>query len=328
MIIKTFLQTTRDFNEHEILQRFYEGIRSYSIANMLSVECSIDIDDVYTPCDVAIMFGSWKTREKGHHVMRTSIAQTANCFICIETPLLNRSMCELHTQYRIGVNGFLNNSGIFTDSREDYPSDRFEKLNISWPGWKKSPDGHILLMLQLPGDASLRGQNIYEWAFHTVQEIRNYTDKKIIIRTHPLAPLRPGDEFYDFFFKLHQENIIDVSLSYASNTCLSQDFNDAYCSISYTSGSAIDSILHGIPTIAVDPGNFTYEISSHYINEILNVKEETSEQVHRWLNRLAYHQWSIEEMYNGEAWEYLYPIVTLQTEINRFGDFQDKKKKK
>jgi len=328
MIIKTFLQTARDFNEHEILQRFYEGIKSYSIANVLSVECSIDIEDVYTPCDVAIMFGSWKTREKGHHVMRTSIAQTANCFICIETPLLNRSVHEQHTQYRIGVNGFLNNSGIFTDTRKDYPADRVEKLNISWPGWKNTSDGHILLMLQLPGDASLRGQNIYEWAFHTIQEIRNYTDKKIIIRTHPLAPLRTGEEFYDFFFKLHQENILNVSISNASNTHLSQDFNGAYCSISYTSGSAIDSILHGIPTIAADPGNFTYEISSHYISEILNVKQETSEQVHHWLNRLAYHQWSVEEMYNGKAWEYLYPIVKLQTETNRFGDFQDKKKKK
>jgi hypothetical protein len=149
---------------------------------------------------VAIMFGSWKAREKGHHLMRTTIAQTANCFICIETPLLNRSVHEQHTQYRIGVNGFLNNSGIFTDAREDYSADRLEKLNISWLGWKNNSNGHILLMLQLQGDASLRGQNIYEWALCTVREIRSYTDKKIIIRPHPLAPLRTGEEFYDFFF--------------------------------------------------------------------------------------------------------------------------------
>jgi hypothetical protein len=328
MIIKTFLQTARDLDEHEILQKFYEGIKSYSIDNELSVECNIDIEDVYTPCDVAIMFGSWKAREKGHHLMRTTIAQTANCFICIETPLLNRSVHEQHTQYRIGVNGFLNNSGIFTDAREDYSADRLEKLNISWLGWKNNSNGHILLMLQLPGDASLRGQNIYEWALCTVREIRSYTDKKIIIRPHPLAPLRTGEEFYDFFFKLHQEQLLNISISDTSETSLSQDLDGAYCSISYTSGSAIDSVLHGIPTIAMDPGNFTYEISSHFRNEILNVKKATTEQVNRWLRKLSYHQWSIEEMQNGKAWEYLYPIVKCQTEISRFGDPQDKKKKK
>jgi hypothetical protein len=137
-----------------------------------------------------------------------------------------------------------------------------------------------------------------------------------------------GEEFYDFFFKLHQEQLLNISISDTSETSLSQDLNGAYCSISYTSGSAIDSVLHGIPTIAMDPGNFTYEISSHFRNEILNVKKATTEQVNRWLRKLSYHQWSIEEMQNGKAWEYLYPIVKLQTEISRFSDPQDKKKKK
>jgi hypothetical protein len=328
MIIKTFLQTARDFNEHEILKKFHEGMLAYSLASDLPVTCYIDLEDVYSPCHVAVMFGSWKNREKGHHITRTSIAQNANCFICIETPLLNRSVHEQNTQYRVGVNGFLNNSGIFTDTRDDYPADRFENLKINWPGWKNNPDGHILLMLQLPGDASLRGHNIYDWAFHTVQDLRNYTDKKIVIRPHPLAPLRSGEEFYDFFFKLHNKKLLNVSVSDINEKTLSQDLAEAFCSISFTSGSAIDSILHGIPTIATDPGNFAYEISSQYPEEILNVKRATNEQVYHWLKKLAYHQWSSDEMHSGKVWEYLYPIVKLQTEINRFGDVIDKKKKK
>ncbi len=328
MIVKTFLQTARDFNEHEILRKFHEGIAAYSLASDLPVECYMDLEDGYSPCDVAVMFGSWKGREKGHHIIRTAIAQQANCFICIETPLLNRSVHEQNTQYRLGVNGFLNNSGIFTDTRADYPSDRLENLNISWQGWKNNPDGYILVMLQLPGDASLRGQNIYEWAFHTVQAIRNHTDKKIVIRTHPLAPLRTGEEFYDFFFRLHKEKILNVTVSDSKEKTLAQDLNGAYCSVSYTSGSAIDSILHGVPVIATDPGNFAYEISSRYPEEVLNVRRSTNEQVHHWLKKLAYHQWGVEEMYNGKAWEYLYPIVKCQTETNRFDVVQDKRKKK
>lgn len=328
MIVKTFLQTARDFNEHEILRKFYEGIAAYSLSSDLSVECHMDLEDAYSFCDVAIMFGSWKSREKGHHLIRTSIAQQANCFICIETPLLNRSVHEQNTQYRLGVNGFLNNSGVFTDTRDEYPSDRLENLKISWQGWKNNPDGHILLLLQLPGDASLRGQNIYEWAFHTIQAVRNYTDKKIVVRPHPLAPLRTGEEFYDFFFKLHKEKISNVSVSDAKEKTLSQDLSESCFSISYTSGSAIDSILYGIPTISTDPGNFAYEISSRYTEEIPDVRRSTNEQVHQWLKKLAYHQWSVEEMHNGKAWEYLYPIVKCQTETDRFAVVQDKKKKK
>jgi hypothetical protein len=79
--------------------------------------------------------------------------------------------------------------------------------------------------------------------------------------------------------------------------------------VAYTSGSSIDSVLNGVPAIAVDPGNFAWDISTNYLNEIENIKLASDDDVNQWLNNLSYSQWSPLEMYNGTAWRHLVPLI-------------------
>lgn len=328
MKIRSFIQTARDFQEQQILMKFTEGIERYSNEKGLDYEVEYDLDEVYVPCDVALMMGSWKAREKGHHVVRSSVAFNSKVFVCIETPLLNRKVQEENTYYRIGVNGFLNNQGFFTDPSKTYDPSRLQKIGASWRGWDYSETGHIVLLLQLPADASLRGANIYSWAKSTVESIRTQTDKKIVIRPHPLAPLRTGEEFYDFFFDLHKNKIKNIEFVDPKETTLQKTLDGAYCSVSYTSGSAIDSVLFGIPTIACDPGNFTFEISSHYPDEINSIKIPSDDEIKKWLLNLAYSQWSIAEMREGIAWSHLQPIVESTAYAQSLLVPEESKKKK
>jgi hypothetical protein len=88
-----------------------------------------------------------------------------------------------------------------------------------------------------------------------------------------------------------------------------EDLKDAYCTVTYTSGLAIDSVLSGVPTIACDAGNFAWGISSRLIRDINNVKMASDDQVQQWLRNLVACQWSKEEMQNGIAWQHLLPVV-------------------
>lgn len=309
MKIKSFIQTAKDFKEQQILMKFTEGIQRYAREKNLEYEIEYELDESYVPCDVALMFGSWKPREKGHHLVRSSVAFNAKNFICIETPLLNRLVHEENTYYRVGINGFLNQQGTFLDLSKQYDPYRLQKIGASWRGWEFKENGHIVVLLQLPADASLRGANIYNWAKNIIEAIRLHTDKKIIIRPHPLAPLRPGEEFYDFFFELHKNKIKNIEFVDPKEVTLQKNLEGAYCSVSYSSGSAIDSILFGIPTIATDPGNFTFDISSHYPEDINSIKIPTDIEIEKWLLNLAYSQWNLNEMQEGITWEHLLPSL-------------------
>lgn len=276
-----------------------------SISN---IDNQIDLGLVYSPCDVAVMVGSWKPRDRAHHILRTSIADNARCFVCIETALLGRRVFEGNTHRRIGINGFLNNDGVFT--LDDHGDDRYRKLGISWPGWKNNKNGHVLISLQLPGDASLRGINMYDWLRYVVKQIRGVTNRPIRIRTHPGHSIKDTDEFHVFVTDVMlNDPIKDISFSIGRSTPLKDDFKNAYCTVTYSSGSGIDSILHGIPTIAMDPGNFAWNISSRYISDIENLRFADKNEVNQWLNNLAYSQWTTEEMHDGTAWQHLCYIV-------------------
>lgn len=311
MLVNVFLESAGNYEERELLLKFYEGV-SKVIPPVLSFDSPtengtyLDINHHYTTCDVAVMIGSWKPRDRDHHATRNSIVENSKCFVVVETPLLNRVMGKTSTHHRIGVNGFLNNHGTF--HLGNHNSSRKELLNIQWNGWRNDPNGNILLMLQLPGDASLRGISTYDWAVKTVQRIRNYSQRKIIIRTHPSHNPKDTDEYYKFAYDL-MINHTGVSFSFGNAKTVQEELKTAYCTVAYTSGSAIDSILAGVPVLAVDPGNFAFDISSHYVEEIENLKLADTAVVNQWINNLSFSQWSIEEMQNGEAITHLLPII-------------------
>jgi hypothetical protein len=313
MLIKVFLQTAGNFEEKELLMKFYQGIKSVESQNgkkefkqYIREGVFLDSNYHHSDCDVAVMIGSWKDRERDHHATRNSIVENSRCFVVIETPLLNRVVFQPSQQHRIGVNGFLNNQGTFCQYNHDQT--RLNRLNIDWQGWKNNENGHILLLLQLPGDASLRGVNTYNWALNTAIRIRKLTNRKIVIRTHPSHKPKDTDEWYKFYTDV-SINVKDVDFSLGKDKEIKEDLRNAYCSVAYTSGSSIDSIINGIPTLATDPGNFAFEISSNFIEDINNLKLADKTAVKQCLQNLSYSQWSPDEMRSGEAWNHLLPIV-------------------
>lgn len=340
MLIKIFMGSASNYQERDTLLKFGQGVQSWidqqnggsPQSDMVRIGRWADLEiglphaldyeyaEGYTECDVAVFFGSWKSREKNHHMTRSSVAGASRCFVCIETPLLNRVTNVPNTQWRTGINGFLCQSATWPDYDEPFGQQRLRGLGIGdWQGWSNDLNGHILLALQLPGDASLRGIDINEWAFTAIQEIRKVSQRPIVVRNHPLASGRAMADHETLARMVLLHNITGIKFSDGAMLPWSDDLHGAYCTVTYTSGLAIDSVLSGIPTVACDNGSFAWPFSSHYLEEIERLKLADANTINTWLKHLAMCQYSVEEIKSGLAWSRLVGPINAILEKNLKG---------
>lgn len=298
MKIGVFLNSANDHGFRTLLYNFQWGVTEMGGDAFLTQD-----DDDIDRCDVAVFFGSWKDRNTPWHNCKRKIVASGKPFVCIETPLIGRGPVTdiLQDQwYRIGVNGFLADTGRFYRQNQNYPADRWKKisnaLGVQLKPW--SEDGNVIIVaLQLPGDASLRGTNISEWAANTIEQLREYTNKPIILRTPQLEREFDRDNI------LRITRVDGVSIQQGTKENLFSTLDDAYATVTYSSGFGIDSVIRGTPTIAMDPGNFAYSLGNNKLSQIENLVRSNDRQ--QWLNNLAYAQWSRQEIKSGEAWSHI-----------------------
>lgn len=311
--------------ERNVLRSFYEGIERYyfqlfAVNNqrMLKKQHGIDLrlsyDNEIESCDVAVQFGAVKPRSAEHHITRQSIAKKAEHVIYIETPVLGRVIVSSnkYQYYRIGIDGFMNNDGIFYGDSIDKTRlpEMSKQLNIpEFAGWKDHSIGNILVLLQLPGDASLRGQKMSEWLLETLSSIREITNRPIVVRFHPAMSAKGRAEFYSEIGDVLFKNYQNITWSNGLDRSLQEELSDAGVCVTYTSGSAIDAVLAGVPVIAMDEGNLAYPITSHRINDLLNPKKVGTFEIKRWVDQLANSQWSESEMIESKVWQHLLPLL-------------------
>jgi hypothetical protein len=77
---------------------------------------------------------------------------------------------------------------------------------------------------------------------------------------------------------------------------------NAWCTVTYSSGTGIDAVINGVPNIACDTGSMVYDVSSKNVSEIEKPFRGDKKE---WTNKIAHCQWSIEEFESGECWEHV-----------------------
>ena len=186
------------------------------------------------------------------------------------------------------------------------PDDRWKQIqkdqNIEIKDWSLSGDA-ILLILQRPGDSSLKNliakYSSYEnFLIQTISQIRKYTDRKIIIRLHPLRQDRQ-------LGAIQQCNLGDYELSTNNTNAgllnggdgLYEDFKRSRVVIGFNSNALTESVCEGIPTFSLCPSSMAWDVSNTNLAHIENPKLDIDRQ--QWLNNLGYCQWRIDEIEQG-----------------------------
>ena len=291
------IEDTANHQQHrEVLHSFAKGCGG-------DVTTSNKVDGY----DCAVIFGSYKKkRGRPQHQGKGKIIESGIPYIQLETQLIGRPIdTAIHNEFRVGVNGFLWDDAKwgFEHIEDDRSKKVFERNGYD-PDvpWKQDGE-YILLCMQKVGDASLRDADVFEWTENTVNDIRKHTDRKIIIRPHPLYRKS----------SLHntlKEKVLNVSNTHWQETDLLKDgfvsiqeqLQKAWCTVTYTSGSGIDAVINGIPNIACDTGSMVYDVSSKDIAEVENPYRGEKKE---WTNRIAHCQWNIDEFESGECWKHV-----------------------
>ena len=140
---------------------------------------------------------------------------------------------------------------------------------------------YVLVMGQANGDASLHGLDFNKWAQAVCDAYRG-EGHKVVFRPHPLA----------------DQNRHPTGVEVHKGVALEQSLSGAKLCVTYTSTSAIEAVLAGVPTISCHDGSMSTPVTARGPLTTPIRPDRTA-----WAKRLAWCQFTIDEIRNGTAWE-------------------------
>lgn len=284
-------------------------------------------DAVYEPCDVAIMFGApTADPHSATRLFRNRLVEAHDGdLVMVEMPVVGRRVQQRplwqrlvrrslrrkgkrivneHDDFRVGVNGVFFDTADFNNHLA--PGDRWtllqRRLRIDVSPYRQS-GRHVLVLGQVPGDASLHGTDILGWMHDTATELRRLTDRPIVLRPHPASGKRDLEAFAAAFHGDRQ-----ISLDHPPKGTLATALRDCWAAVAFSSSGTVDALLRGIPAIALDRGNIAWPVTDH---DLAAIERPTLYDRERWLHELAYTQWSLDEIRDGVVWRHLRPALGL-----------------
>jgi hypothetical protein len=260
-------------NSRPVFDAFEQGLKS------------LGHEIVNTPDGIPVI---WSVLWHGRMAHNEKIYRTQQPVMIIEVGNLHRGKT-----WRVSLN-HINSLGKF-GNHENLDPDRPKKLGAALAPIKENRRPEIMIATQHQRSLQWQGHPaMADWAHSTVEKIRQYSDRKIVVRPHPRSPISlniPGVEVgmprqiagtYDDF---------DI------------DYN-CHCVINHNSGPAVQAAIHGTPIIC-DTSSLAGEISGKF-EDIENIKLPDRED---WFLRLCHTEWTVNEIAQGIPMQRLMPLV-------------------
>jgi hypothetical protein len=168
---------------------------------------------------------------------------------------------------------------------------RFEQhFGAALKSWKHGGD-YVLLIGQVPGDASLGGTDLSRWYRSTAAAAARAYGLPVAFRDHPKALERGIRQIVPGATGLGGD--LDSALAGAA------------VAMTFNSNTAVEAVLAGCPAVTLDRGSMAWPVAGHAVDELVRPDREA------WAARLAWCQWSMAEIRSGEA---LAPVLDVLKE--------------
>jgi hypothetical protein len=195
---------------------------------------------------------------------------------------------------RYSFDGVFPTTGFYFD--QDIDPTRWTKisrdLNLNLKPWKSSGN-HILFCLQRNGGWSMGGVSSIDWMNKTINDIRKYSNRPIVVRAHP------GDKKIKSILRINHKN---VSLSTKEN--LVDDLRGAWATVVYNSSPSVASIIEGVPAFLTDSTpqhSQSFDVAN---TDISNIENPILPDRQAWVEKLSMCHWKFDELKSGEAWQF------------------------
>ena len=159
----------------------------------------------------------------------------------------------------------------------DRPDDRWRKLNYTIEN--KKTGNHILLVTPSEKPCKFYGINRNTWVQETINQIKKYTDRPIIVRDKSPRPQRIRNTIFD-------------------------DLKNCHALVTYQSIAAVESVLYGVPAFTLAP-TAADPVCDKDLSLIETPTIQDKDKIYKWACHLAYGQFHIEEFKNGIAYRIL-----------------------
>jgi hypothetical protein len=264
------------------------------------------------PCDVALIQGFVHEHGKDSPHLRLRRAaidlqrRNNKRSLIVDSNLFLYANKENPLHYlRYSFDGVFPTTGFYFDTEID-PS-RWQKiskhLNLSLKDYRSHGE-HILICLQRNGGWSMAGLDVQDWAINTVNILRQYTDRPIVIRAHP------GDKAAREYLDPKSPKCkikFSKAVRLSTNTNLVDDLRNCWAAVNYNSSPVVGAAIEGIPIFVMDSINSQCaEIANTDLSKI-----ETPTMLDRqsWVERLGMFHWNFQELTSGECWQHIRKFI-------------------
>jgi hypothetical protein len=266
----------------------------------------------YEDCDVGAIIGNAfdanpRKTVLPHYKVRKMVMDTQRqsnrYWLSIDSNVfIYRDRTNPHRYLRYSFNGVFPKDGIYcNDNATDENWNRMRaNYNMDLKPWREQGN-HILVCMQRPMGWSMRGINLMQWLETTLHQIRQYTDRPIILRWHP------GD--WKNFPKNENFHRYNVTLS-PQERHITQDLINCWALICHNSTPSSVAVIEGIPAFITDDPDYCQagDVANTDFSRLENPVLPDREQ---WIHKLAQCHWSFEDLRSGRQWAHMRQWVKL-----------------
>lgn len=182
---------------------------------------------------------------------------------------------------------------------EDCPDLRAREIGLL--AGNRAEGDYVLLCSQLAADAQHAITDINDWAHETAKALRKHTDRPIVWRVHPLHHGRINvPDVEDLSVHLPKGSRIAQACGDAfQQATLEEDLAGAHAAVMHNSTTAYSAFVAGVPVFC-DPSAVYSDIATVNISRIECPRDVPVSRIQRFLNRVAYSQWTARELWGGE----------------------------
>jgi hypothetical protein len=170
--------------------------------------------------------------------------------------------------------------------------ERWHDWGLDITPWRTDGD-HILICAQRgvrDNDPEITHPS--DWPDRVIRKIRGYTNRPILYRPHPGAPRKPC---------LPRRDWAGLTVCDAREPLKTQ-LRGCWAAVVYTSSAATECLLSGVPVFYDGPNIAMREAASQDFSQINNPRLPDRQGA---FERMAWCQWSSDELSNGKAWRWL-----------------------
>jgi hypothetical protein len=226
-----------------------------------------------------------------------SLKSTNTPQVYVDSNILHYARQE-HEWHRYSLNSvYPDNGTYFFDDLDKNKWTSFSSWhNTSMLPWRNSGN-HILVLAQRPkGFNMFTNQDV--WLENTINSIKQYTDRPIIVRMHPGDGTREKQ-----IVKLKKKFGKDFKygrISISTHVNIQDELVNCWCSVGYASTPNVVSALRGIP-VYVEAINKSWAKDIGF-NDLSLIENPPMPDRSEWVHKIANIHWSNQEVMSGKLW--------------------------